>query len=90
MNIQVNLRFALIGYKPDCELDKENMAKKSYNLTVGGVSFYYYVYSGDGKSTEFLTTGCDEKLLRPKNESWLEQGTVVQGATSLLEGRSQK
>ncbi len=51
MNNQANLRFALIGYKPDYELDEESMAKKSYNLTVGGVYSYYDVYLAGGKST---------------------------------------
>ncbi len=40
------------------------MAKKSYNLTVGGVRSYYDVYLADGKSTEFLITCCYEKLAK--------------------------
>ncbi len=56
MNNQANLCFALIGYKPDYELDKDSMGKKSYNLTVVGVRCYYNVYIADGKSTEFLIT----------------------------------
>ena len=62
MKNQANLRFALIGYKPDYKLDEESMAKKSCNLTVGGVRSYYDVYLADGKSTEFLITCCYEKL----------------------------
>ncbi len=62
MNNQANLRFSLIGYKPDYQLDEESMAKKSYNLTVGGVRSYYDVYLADGKSTEFIITCCYEKL----------------------------
>ena len=62
MNNQANLYFALIGYKPDYELDEEGMAKKSYNLTVGGVHSYYSLYLADGKSTEFLIMCCYEKL----------------------------
>ena len=62
MSNQTSLRFAIIGYKPDYELDEESMAKKRYNLTVGGVRSYYYVYLADGKSTEFLITFCYEKL----------------------------
>ncbi len=62
MNNQANLFFALIGYKPDYKLDEDSMAKKSYNLTVGGVCCYYDVYIADRKSTEFLITCCYEKL----------------------------
>ncbi len=62
MSNQANLSFALIGYKPDYKLDEESMAKKSYNLTVGGVRSYYDVYLADEKSTEFLITCCYEKL----------------------------
>ena len=64
MNNQANLRFALIGYKPDYKLDEESMSKKSYNLTVGGVRSYYDVYLVDGKSTKVLITCCYEKLAK--------------------------
>ena len=62
MNNQTNVCFALIGYKPDYELEEDTTAKKSYNLTVGGVRCYYDVYIADGKSAEFLITCCYEKL----------------------------
>ncbi len=62
MNDQANIRFSLIGYKPDYELDEESMAKRTDNLTVGGVRSYYDVYLADEKSTEFLITCCYEKL----------------------------
>ncbi len=41
MNNQANVRFALISYKPDYELEEDSMEKKSYNLTFGGVHCYY-------------------------------------------------
>ncbi len=62
MNNQANLHFTLSGYKPDYKLDEDSMAKKNYNLTVGGVHCYYDVYIADVKSTEFLITCCYEKL----------------------------
>ncbi len=64
MNNQANLHFSLIGFKLDYELDEESMAKKSYNLTVGGVRCYYDVNIADGKSTKFLITYCYEKLAK--------------------------
>ncbi len=64
INNQANLHFALIGYKPDYELDEESMAKKSYNLTVGGVRCYYDVYISDRKSTKFLVMCCYKKLAK--------------------------
>ncbi len=62
MNNQTNVRFALIRYKPDYESEEYNMAKKNYNLNVGGVRCYYKVYIADGKLIEFLITCCYEKL----------------------------
>ena len=62
MNIQANVCFALIEYKPDYKLEEDTTAKKSYNLTVGGVHCYYDVYIADGKSAEFLITCCYDKL----------------------------
>ncbi len=51
-----------MGYKPDYELEEDTTAKKSYNLTVVGVRFYYDVYIADGKSDEFFITWCYENL----------------------------
>ncbi len=65
---QANICFALIGYNPDYELEEDTTAKKSYNLTVGGVRRYYDVYIADGKSTEFLITCCYEKLAEQSAE----------------------
>ena len=62
MNNQANICFALIGYKPDYELDEESMSKKNYNVKVCSVRCYYDVYIDDRKSTEFLITCCYEKL----------------------------
>ena len=64
MNNQETLRFSLIRYKPDYELDEESMVNKKYNLMVGGVRCYYDVYIAGGKYTEFLITWCYEKLAK--------------------------
>ncbi len=69
------------------------MAKKSYNMTVGGVRCYYDIYIADGKSIEFLITFCYEKLaelLARNTKPWLERGAALQGITRVLERRSQK